>query len=405
MQEMSPTNYAMTSNSYSCRVFRAEKTKVYDDMHCEEQKKIWRNFMKVKFRIIAIITTIAFAIGMFGFGEVSVSAEENYTPILKVKKIYNGTGVKVTISNLYTDRYSSYYFYVNGGDMYTGYESETEDGVYKYIFNDDIKKGNTYTHTIDALAPGTYYFRVEGGWGDNKIVSKTKKVKIANAKAADKPMPADNPDIASLKVGDTFFMGYFEQNGDMTDGREPIEWIVLSKTDSKALVISKYALDNLPYNPTREDGITWETCSIRKWLNKEFYKSSFSKSEKSLIIKSKIKTLGTEYGAEGCTTKDRVFLLSYEEATSTKLFKDRSFRRARITNYCKCRGASETDISGWVEDSSDDEIMSCGWLLRGTQGYPWEACTVHQGGDVINVGDCFIDYTYAIRPVMYIKIK
>ena len=361
--------------------------------------------MKAKFRIIAIIATIALAIGMFGFGEVSVSAEEDYTPILKVKKINNGTGVKVTISNIYLDKYYGYYVYVSSADMYKGYESDSGDTCLNGLYEEDIKKNNTFSFKVDGMLPGTYYFRVEtSGWGDSKRISKTKKVKIAKVNATDKPI-SENVDLASLEKGDTFFMGYYEQNGDMTDGREPIEWVVLSKTDSKVLVISKYVLDTLPYNITEDKGLTWETCSIRKWLNKEFYKSSFSKSEKSLIIKSKIKTLGTEYGAEGCTTKDKVFLLSYEEATSTKLFKDRSFRRARITHYCECRGASETDISNWLEDSSSDEVMSCCWLLRGTQGYPWEACTVHQGGDVINVGDCFVDNSYGIRPAMYIKIK
>ncbi|MCR5205591.1 MAG: DUF6273 domain-containing protein [Lachnospiraceae bacterium] len=361
--------------------------------------------MKAKCRIIAVITTLVLAIGMFGFGEVSVSAEEDYTPILKVKKINDGTGVKITISNIYMDKYYGYYVYVSSADMYKGYESVSGDTCIKGLYEEDIKKNNTFSFKVDGMQPGTYYFRVEtSGWGDSKRISKAKKVKIAKVNTTDKPIP-ENVDLASIEKGDTFFMGYYEQNGDMTDGREPIEWIVLSKTDSKALIISKYVLDILPYNITEDKNTTWESCTIRQWLNKVFYKEAFSKSEKSKILKSKLKTSGTEYGAGGCTTKDKVFLLSYEEATSTKLFKDKSYRRVRMTPYCGCRGASETDISGWLEDSSTDAVMSICWLLRGTRGYPWEACTVHQSGEVINVGDCFVDHSYGIRPAMYIKIK
>ena len=49
----------------------------------------------------------------------------------------------------------------------------------------------------------------------------------------------------------------------------PIEWQVLDVQDNKALLISKFGLDVQPYNNTKAK-VTWDTCSLRSWLNKDF---------------------------------------------------------------------------------------------------------------------------------------
>ena len=72
---------------------------------------------------------------------------------------------------------------------------------------------------------------------------------------------------ASLQtVGKTVIFGHYEQDNDLTNGKEPIEWIVLDTQDGKSLLLSKYALDCQPYN-TNKQNVTWSTCSLRTWLN------------------------------------------------------------------------------------------------------------------------------------------
>ena len=58
--------------------------------------------------------------------------------------------------------------------------------------------------------------------------------------------------------------------------------------DNMALLISRYAIDCQPYN-TEYKNVTWETCSLRKWLNEAFYNKAFTSEEKAKIILSEVK--------------------------------------------------------------------------------------------------------------------
>lgn len=56
----------------------------------------------------------------------------------------------------------------------------------------------------------------------------------------------------------------------------------LAKENDRILVISKYALDCKPYNTSDVD-VTWETCSLRQWLNSSFINNAFTVEEKAMI--------------------------------------------------------------------------------------------------------------------------
>ncbi|MDY6017558.1 MAG: TIR domain-containing protein, partial [Oscillospiraceae bacterium] len=71
------------------------------------------------------------------------------------------------------------------------------------------------------------------------------------------------------KAGDYVFFGAYEQDNSASNGKEHIEWLVLEVKDGKALVISKYALDCKQYNTNYTD-VTWEACTLRRWLNNDF---------------------------------------------------------------------------------------------------------------------------------------
>ena len=93
------------------------------------------------------------------------------------------------------------------------------------------------------------------------------------------PEPEIDPDLEVITLGT------YEQDNNLDNGTEPIEWIVLESDDTKALVISKYILDCKPM----VDGFgkaTWETSDMRTWLNGDFYEQSFTDAEKARIIES-----------------------------------------------------------------------------------------------------------------------
>lgn len=47
------------------------------------------------------------------------------------------------------------------------------------------------------------------------------------------------------------------------------------------MLLCKDSVDDVIYNKAYET--TWEECSLREWLNNEFY-NSFSESEKTAIV-------------------------------------------------------------------------------------------------------------------------
>ena len=70
-------------------------------------------------------------------------------------------------------------------------------------------------------------------------------------------------------MGGIVRLGKYEQDGDEENGKESIDWVVLKIEDGKALIISELALDAQCYNKHSDD-VTWESCSLRAWLNKNF---------------------------------------------------------------------------------------------------------------------------------------
>lgn len=81
---------------------------------------------------------------------------------------------------------------------------------------------------------------------------------------------------------------------------KPIPWKILHTDKDKMLLITEYPIENLAYhNETKR--ITWETSSIRTWLNDDFLKE-FSSEQKNRIL-----------AAVTNEVNDNIFLLSQEE--------------------------------------------------------------------------------------------
>ena len=157
------------------------------------------------------------------------------------------------------------------------------------------------------------------------------------------PSPSPTPRQLSLSVGQTFIFGSFEQDNRSSNGKEPIEWIVLAvdSNQHKALLISKYILYAAPYNNSRAD-VTWYYSSIRKWLNNYFLETAFTSKQQKGIIYTYIPNDSDQSNSAyrtnaGGTSRDYVFLLSYAEAS--RYFSDKFDRRTAPTDYAIALGA------------------------------------------------------------------
>lgn len=196
-------------------------------------------------------------------------------------------------------------------------------------------------------------------------------------------------------IGSIIKLGKYEQDNNTSNGSEDIEWIVLAKDIDKMLVISDKAIDCKPYN-TSSANVTWETCSLRNWLNNDFINSAFSATEKTMISSVKVSAdKNPDYDTDaGNDTEDKVFLLSIEEAN--RYFKYDSERRCIPTEYAKANGAFTFEIDG---------ASNCFWWLRSQGGYSNKsASVVNSNGTVGKYGNA-VDYSGdCVRPAMWISL-
>ncbi len=85
------------------------------------------------------------------------------------------------------------------------------------------------------------------------------------------------------EIGMTVRFGAYEQDGDLTNGSEDIEWRILDIVDGKALLLSVNALELVPYNPTALNNLYWEDSKVCDWLATELYDKAFASYEKYSI--------------------------------------------------------------------------------------------------------------------------
>lgn len=207
------------------------------------------------------------------------------------------------------------------------------------------------------------------------------------------------------KVGDYLTYGSYEQDNNKSNGKEPIEWEIICVEDGKALIISKYGLDVKIYD-THKNGSTWETCSLRSWLNNEFLNDNFSDSEKKKIIKTIVTADDNEKFeiSGGNDTEDKIFLLSIKEVE--QYLTTESSRECIPTEYAK----TVSDLFSDNNDDGKDDYECCAWWLRTVGDYNNYASCIWpedaEGGHYHEIADVAVTDDYcALRPAMWIDIS
>lgn len=196
--------------------------------------------------------------------------------------------------------------------------------------------------------------------------------------------------LKKAHVGDYITFGTYRHG--TSEEKQDIEWLVLQKTQRKILVISKYGIDCKQYHNEWVD-ITWENCTLRKWLNNGFINAAFSKNEMELISTVTVSADKNEESdcSPGNDTQDRVFLLSMPEAE--KYFSSDEERMCKPTAYAIANKAYATGTTGigW-------------WWLRSPGWWQNDAAYVDENGGVFATGDR-VDYRFTtVRPAMWIDV-
>ena len=204
--------------------------------------------------------------------------------------------------------------------------------------------------------------------------------------------------IKNIKVGDTYTFGAYEQDNSTSNGKEAIEWTVLDKDGMSLLLISKQALDCQQYNTSYTD-VTWESCSLRKWMNGTFLNKAFNAEEQAQIQNTTVSAdKNPEYNTNpGNATTDKVFLLSINEVE--KYFNSDEARKCAPTAYAKAQGAYTSDSYKTASGAA-----TCWWWLRSPGNNQLNAAHVYRGGSVYCTGSPVNADNDAVRPALWINL-
>lgn len=194
----------------------------------------------------------------------------------------------------------------------------------------------------------------------------------------------------TYEVGSIVSMGHYEQDNNLYNGTEPLEWIVLAKDGTRALLITKNTIECSRYNEDKVD-ITWETCDLRKWLNKDFYNTAFSVKEQNMIDISELENPDVNGVDGGQNTFDKVFCLSEKELE--RYWPLQEDRIAYATKYTQ----EQEDFSTYKGNAH------CSWWLRSPSR---NEINIRWASDVYSDGSVGFDnircVAITVRPAIWI---
>lgn len=276
-------------------------------------------------------------------------------------------------------------------DLIDSGDYESAYALLEEIGKNDMIAANKYDRAIDLIDSGDYkaaYALLDGlSYRDSE--EKLQSMKSQHPQAF----------LGGADVGDTVTFGTYEQNNNYSDGNENIEWVVIDKQEDKIMVVSKYIIAEQPFNTTNEGHISWENCTLRKWLNNDFLNEAFSGAEKKLITDTTV--FSTEYLVVGATysTTDKIFLLSENE-------------RNMLSSVDALKGIVTESVIALFSDAANSDVANINpsnfeplWWLRTT----WEDADDPCASVVYGVD--YDGWTYAVeenagvRPAMWISIK
>lgn len=191
------------------------------------------------------------------------------------------------------------------------------------------------------------------------------------------------------KEGDIVLLGAYEQDNDLTNGPEPIEWRVLFfSSPNRVMLISQKVLDAQPFN---EDGTTpshYAFGSLRDWLNNEFINAAFTAEAQQYMEADRGISLSDK---DGNPIPTRVYLLNHIELES--YFKNEEDRIAEPTEYALSKG---------VRKASKD-LPNCNYWLGSIYDDIKRPAFVTNGKGWISSGEP--EALNGVRPVIWVDLE
>lgn len=208
-------------------------------------------------------------------------------------------------------------------------------------------------------------------------------------------------------VGDLVTFGTYEQDNNLRNGAEAIEWIVLDVQGNDLLLLSRYVLEAYRFHSCWAE-ITWDDSNIRSWLNDDFLYTAFTSSQRSMINTTRVGAECNPYFSKldpGYSTKDKVFLLSVNEVES--YLPKANQRMTSATDYARAHGA-------FISKSyTANGRGTAWWWLRSPGGYQGTAYKSYaaiidgsgavSGHEVYNSG--YDGSVGGVRPAIWVHVS
>ena len=221
------------------------------------------------------------------------------------------------------------------------------------------------------------------------------------------------------KQADNIYFGTYYQSNDST--KEPVKWRVLSNGNQQLFLLSDQNLDVFQYH-TEPEYVTWETSTMRSWLNgygassntggssgtdytgDNFLDTAFSTEEQSAIVETTVVNndnkddiiYGTD-GEGGNNTTDRVFLLSIEETDNRNYFPQFSSSRYS-TNTAYVADGGKLGSSMYEAGEGDR------WWLRSPGSNNTMAAFIEEDGGDAYEGNPVNNKGAAVRPAFNLDL-
>ena len=225
------------------------------------------------------------------------------------------------------------------------------------------------------------------------------------------------------EAGDHIFFGHYEQDNDLKNGPEPIEWRILEVKGNEILLLSEYVLDAQPFNEETASN-QWGSSSLRQWLNKDFLKTAFTEEELNAIQLTEVDNSAkqTHYLTSGASdTEDHIFLLS--DAEVVYYFSSPNLVYSMATDYAKPKLKSvqiATSFNGFqskgtfTETETYENEKYAPWWLRSPSlswdqavGAYYKASTLSHNWYKKALNGWYYDYhsSIGIRPAIWVDIS
>lgn len=168
------------------------------------------------------------------------------------------------------------------------------------------------------------------------------------------------PDVRTVPFGS------LAQDG---EEKQPINWIVLSRSENRLILLAERVLQTLEYEYTKVPGSPWHLSAVRKFLNETFRDAVFTQAEKNRLCSITSTQSFTYYDGrvQNYEAEDEVFLLTPEELLAFN--ESVPIMRAEFTERMK-KLLKDKDRVWWAKSKGDQKhhisvVDQNGHLLSG----------------------------------------